>query len=544
MKTNYDKLGDFSIAFMEEGFDIARNQLKELHAFDFEALDQDAKLNYRLFEYKLNQQLEGYEYRFHNYPVNQMFGSHTFLVTFMTNNHRIDNVDDAKAYIARLNQFKEKSGELIENLNKRHELGVVPPKFVFPHVYKSIDAILVGDPFTKEGENVFYSDFRKKIEKLDLAHEDSAALMGDLTKALLTSVKPGYHNVKSTIHEIEKSATDQDGVWKLPDGGNYYNYALKTMTTTDMTADDIHEFGLAEVARIHSETRDIMKELKFEGTLQEFFTFMREDPQFYYPSTDEGRQEYLDRLNGMLDAIKPQLEDYFGLMPKADLEIKRVEEFREHSAPGAFYNSPAIDGSRPGIYYVNMNNMERNPIFEMAAIFYHEALPGHHMQIAIAQELQNVPKFRKFGGHTAYSEGWGLYAERLAHEMDLYKDPVLEFGRLSTELMRAMRLVVDTGIHAKQWTRQQTIDYILENSAMSPTDAISETERYIVSPGQATAYKVGMQAILDYRAAAKKELGDDFDIKGFHDTVLGNGAVPLAILEEQINAWVAEEKKK
>ncbi|MGH6630377.1 MAG: DUF885 domain-containing protein, partial [Burkholderiales bacterium] len=351
-----------------------------------------------------------------------------------------------------------------------------------------------------------------------------------------------YESVIAWARNFEKQATTDDGIWKLPDGTAYYDFLLESFTTTKLTADEIHAIGLREVARIHGEMEAIKQKVGFKGSLPEFFKFMREDPQFYYPNTPEGKAAYLQRSNEIIDRMRSRLDELFGIKPKAQLVVKAVEPFREKESGGAFYQRGAPDGSRPGTYYVNLFDMKAVPKYEMEALAHHEGIPGHHMQISIAQELQGVPKFRKFGGYTAYAEGWGLYCERVPKEIGFYADPYTDFGRLSMELWRAARLVVDTGIHAKRWTRQQTMDWLHLNTPNADRDIFTETNRYIVIPSQATAYKIGMLRILELRELAQKELGKKFDIREFHDTVLGQGALPLDVLEGQVRAWITRKK--
>ena len=295
------------------------------------------------------------------------------------------------------------------------------------------------------------------------------------------------------------------------------------------------------MSRIHDEMREIKDKVGFKGDLKAFMQFMKTDKQFYYPNTAEGKQRYLDEATAMIDNMKTRLDELFIVKPKADLKVKAVEAFREKAAGKAFYQQPAPDGSRPGIYYANLYDMEAMPTYQMEALAYHEGIPGHHMQIAISQELEGVPKFRKFGGYTAYIEGWGLYSELVPKEMGLYEDPYSDFGRLAMELWRACRLVVDTGIHEMKWTRQQGIDYYVNNTPNATSDGVKMVERHVVMPSQATAYKVGMLKILELREAAKVKLGDKFDIREFHDVVLKNGAVPLNVLESFVDQWVASK---
>jgi uncharacterized protein (DUF885 family) len=368
-------------------------------------------------------------------------------------------------------------------------------------------------------------------------------LLDEAKKALLSSFLPAYQKLIAYLEAQEKIATGDVGAWRFPDGRDFYEYALQRTTTTNLSPDEIHDLGLKEVARIHGEMREIMKRVKFKGDLQAFFKFVRTDTQFYLPQSDEGQAEYLKRATEIIDHMRGRLDELFLTKPKADVVVKAVEKFREKSAGKAFYQRPAPDGSRPGMFYVNLADMKSTPIYELEGLAYHEGIPGHHMQIAIAQELQGLPKFRTLGSHyTAYSEGWGLYTELIPKEMGLYQDAYSDFGRLALELWRAARLVVDTGLHHKRWTRQQAIDYLITNTPNAPEDCEEAINRYIVSPSQATAYKIGMLKILELREKAKKQLGAKFDIRQFHDVVLTNGPVPLDVLEELVEQWVASRK--
>ena len=338
----------------------------------------------------------------------------------------------------------------------------------------------------------------------------------------------------------EAIATNDDGAWKLPNGAEYYQSRLKHYTTTNLTADEIHNIGLSEVARIQDEMRAIMTQVGFKGTLKDFYTFLRNDKQFVYPETTEGADEYIKEATAIIDDMKSRLDSLFITKPKADMIVKRVEAFREDTAFGAFYDQPALDGSRPGTYYINMKSVADQPKYLMQALAYHEGIPGHHMQIAIGMELDGLPKFRTLGGHTAYIEGWALYAESVPKELGLYTDPYKDFGRLSMEIFRAARLVVDTGIHSKKWTREKAVQYYLDNIPNPEGDVRAEIDRYIVWPGQATAYKIGMLKIIELRKEAESALGEKFDVREFHDVVLANGSVPLSILEELVQDWTKQ----
>jgi uncharacterized protein (DUF885 family) len=542
-KDRNDEIDDFSDAQALKDHETTKERLNHLASFDFDALSEEAQLSYRLFELQLERSIEGFDYRFHNYPVNQFFGWHTQFPVFMANFHRVDEVADAEAFIARLDVTGRVFGQLIDGLQRRDDMGILPPKWVYPFVIEAVGNVLKGAPFDDSGEDsVFLAGFKKKLEGLEITDEEKAGLIARVEVSLVENVQPAYEKLGALMAAQEQKAGTDDGVWRLPDGAANYNRLLGNYTTTDLTAEEIHQMGLENVERIHGEMRGIMAEVGFEGSLQEFFEFMRTDPQFYYENTDEGREKYMAEATALIDTMRDAIPDYFGLLPKAGIEVKRVEPFRENSAGKAFYNRPSQDGSRPGVYYANLKDMAEMPNYQMAALAYHEGIPGHHMQIAISLELESIPEFQKQSGFTAYTEGWGLYSEFLPKEMGFYQDPYSDFGRLAMELWRAVRLVVDTGIHYKRWTREQTVAYMMETTPNPEGDIRSAVNRYIVFPGQATAYLIGKIKILELREWARAELGDAFDISGYHDEVLRQGAVPLNILEENIASWVARIK--
>ena len=543
-KTDYSKWDDFSNQKYAEDLEKAKERLDYLKQnVDEDALDKETLLSYKLYRQKLENEIEDYKYRFYDYPVNQMFGYHSRLPAFMINMHRIDSVADAKAYINRLQALPAAFEQVIEGMKVREQNGVLPPAFVFERVLDDSKNLLKGKPFEPSNEAApLLQDFKDKVSKLEIGEEEERKLIAEAEKALLDSVKPAYENMIAVLEDQQQRATTDDGVWKFPKGENFYNNRLKRITTTELSADEIHQIGLNEVARIHGEMEKIKEQVGFEGSLQEFFEFMRTDGQFYYENSPVGRQKYLEEATGIINTMKGRLDELFNTKPEADIVVKAVEPFREKSAGKAFYQQPAIDGSRPGTYYANLYDMEAMPIYQMEALAYHEGIPGHHMQIAIAQELDSVPTFRKFDSYTAYSEGWGLYSELVPKEIGFYEDPYSDFGRLAMELWRSSRLVVDTGIHAKKWTRQEGIDYYTENTPNAESDAVKMVERHIVMPGQATAYKIGMNKIVEIREEAKSQLGDKFDIAEFHDVVLLNGAVPLNVLEENVQNWVNSKK--
>ena len=539
IKTDYGKWDDFSNIKYAEDLEQAKARLDYLDNINTEALDEDTRLSYDLYRRQVENEIDDYKYRFYDYPIEQMHGLHAELPAFLINMHRIDSVPDAKAYISRLTGIEKVMNDIIEQLQLREQNGVIPPKFVYDRTLDASRNLLKGRPFTKSTEaSALLEDFTSKIEKLDISEEEKTGLINEAETALVDHVKPAYEKLIEFQENQQKRATEDAGVWKFPKGEEFYNNALKRVTTTNLTAEEIHEIGLNEVARIHGEMEKIMKETGFEGSLQDFFEFMKKDEQFYYANTEEGKTAYLEKAKDIINNMKQMLPELFNTLPEADIEVKAVEPFRERSAGKAFYQQPAIDGSRPGTYYANLYDMEAMPKYEMEALAYHEGIPGHHMQIAIAQELDSVPEFRKYSFYTAYVEGWGLYSEYIPKEIGFYKDPYSDFGRLAMELWRSCRLVVDTGIHAKKWTRQEGIDYYKENTPAAESACVKMVERHIVMPGQATAYKIGMNKILELREKAKNQLGDQFDIKEFHDVVLTDGALPLTVLESKVDSWI------
>ena len=544
IKTDYGSWDSFSHLRHAEDLELAKERLSYLkESVEVDALDEQALLSYKLFRQQVEDEIEDYEFRFHNYPVNQMFGVHAQIPAFLINMHRVDSVPDAEAYISRLSGLPQVFSEVAEALQLREFNGIMPPKFVFDHSIEASRNVITGKPFQKSEEpSVLLKDFKEKVEALDISSGKKDSLVQEAQEVLVDRVKPAYENLISALEDQRQRATDEAGVWKFPRGKKFYESRLKRTTTTDLTADEIHQLGLNEVARIHSEMEEIKKQVGFEGSLQDFFEFMRTDEQFYYENTPEGREKYLAEATNLINTMKDRLSEIFLTRPEADIQVKAVEPFREKSAGKAFYSSPAMDGSRPGIYYANLYDMAAMPVYQMEALANHEGIPGHHMQIAIAQELEDIPMFRKMSSYTAYVEGWGLYSEILPKEFGFYEDPYSDFGRLAMELWRAIRLVVDTGIHAKEWTREEGIEYYTQNSPNAESDAIKMVERHIVMPGQATAYKVGMNKILELREKAKEELREKFNIREFHDVVLLDGAVPLNILEEKVNDWINNKK--
>lgn len=544
---SYDEWGDFSDSMEIAEMEITKENLAYLQAnFDTALLDEQTFLSYQLWVRSVEQEMERFKYRNYNYPVNQMHGDHSWVPEFLINIHRVTNVQDAKDYITRVNGVEQVMDQLIKNMQLREENQIVPPKFVFPMVLEDSRNIIGGYPFDDSNtESPIYADIKGKIEALDSLDEaGKQQLLADAETALKGPFKNGYDKLIAFLAEQEKRATTDDGVWKFPNGDMFYESQLQKYTTTNMTADQIFKLGMDEVKRIHSEMEKIKETVGFEGTLQEFFKYVEENQELYFTNDSVGKAAYLSQTTLLIDSMKAFLPNFFGILPKAELEVKRVEPFREKSAGTAFYNRPAPDGSRPGTYYVNLYDMAIMPMYEMEALAYHEAIPGHHMQLSIAMELEGLPKFRTMGGgYTAYTEGWGLYSEYIPKEYGFYSNPYSDFGRLSMELWRACRLVVDVGIHYKRWTREEGIQFYSLNTPSPEGDCIKMVERHIVMPGQATAYKIGQLKILSLLNMSREALGDQFDIRAFHDEVLRYGSLPLDVLEDNINKWIAVQQQ-
>ena len=541
---DYGKWDEFTDAAAQESRDLDLRTLAALQQrFDRASLSPADQLSYDLFVYRVNRSESVFRFRKNGYVFDQMNGAQSQLPAFLINLHRVDTAADAEAYVARLGSLGHALDQAIAEARDRQAKGMLPPKWVYRYVIDDARKITAGAPFGAGPDSALFADLKAKVGKLAIAPAEKARLVEAGRAALVDQVAPAYERLIALMQEQQALAGTDDGIWRLPNGAENYAALVRFYTTSDLTPDQVHALGLAQVERIHGEMRGIMKQVGFEGSLPAFFASMREDRRFYFPDTDAGRQAYLDETGKALAAIQARLPQYFGTLPKAALVVKRVEAFREKSAGKAFYQDPTPDGSRPGTYYVNLHDMNDMPNTEVEALFCHEGVPGHHLQNALQAELGGqVPPFRQFGGYNAYGEGWGLYSEKLCKELGQYTDPYRDFGRLQLELHRAIRLVVDTGIHHKRWTREQAIKYVEDNSADAKGGIVKAIERYIVYPGQANAYMVGKLKIEALRAKAEQELGARFDIKGFHDAVLLSGAVPLDILERNVDAWIARRK--
>jgi len=543
MKERYNELGDYTDAANKKNLDLSEAQLARLHReFDPAKLSPAGRLSYRLFEEQAATARMQYPWRFHNYAISSTGTAISGIPVMLINSHSIASVSDAEAYIARLKAVDRVGGEVAADIDYRTAHGFISPSFVFPRVIPDTKKQLTGAPFDSGPDHPLWADFKAKIDKLTATPEQKAKLLADARAALLNQYRSGVQKVLTAVEAMGAKANSTDGVWRLPDGDAYYAATVKFFTTTDLTPDQIHQTGLAEVARIHAEMETIKDKVGFHGTLQEFFAHVKADPALHYPNTPEGKAQYLADAKKIIDEYMAVAPTQFSHLPRGPVEVHSVEPWREATAATAFYNPGTPDGSRPGIFYVNLADMTQVQKIQLDAIACHEATPGHHFQIARSFEQAELPMFRRFSFYGAYIEGWGLYAERLCKEAGLYQDPYDDFGRLSLELWRAARLVVDTGIHSKRWSRDKAIQYFRDNTLMSELDIAREIDRYISGPGQATSYKIGQLRILALRDKAKAALGPKFDLREFHEVVLGNGPLPLNVLEEQVDAWIAAKQ--
>ncbi len=542
-KTNYDRLDDYTGATSEKRLQMAEATLAEMkRRFDPAKLGVQGKLSYRLYEFQVANQRRQHQWRDYSFPVSTNGSPAGDIPVFLLNQHKIGSVADAEAYIARIRETDRVMREVAARMRTQAAKGIVPPQMVFAPARNDAKKILVGAPFTAGPDSTVMADFAKKVAALDAPAAIKEKLLADARTALTGPFRTGYDTLFAALDEIEGKAKGNNGAWSLPNGDAYYAARLYNFTTTDLTADQIHQLGLRQVAAIRAEMDAVAKQTGFKGDLKAFFAFIRDDPRFKYENSEAGKEAYLNDARAVIAEVMGKAPRYFSVQPKAPLEVRAVEKWREATASTAFYNRPAPDGSRPGIYYVNLADMSQVQKVQNSGISVHEGAPGHHFQIARAQELTGLPKFRKLGGYSAYTEGWGLYTERLADEMGIYKDPYQRFGMLSLQMWRAIRLVVDTGMHSKRWTREQAQQYFRDNSSLSEIDLKREVDRYMNNPGQATSYMVGQLKIAELRERAKKALGPKFDIREFHEAVLANGMMPLEVLEQVVDGYIAAKK--
>jgi uncharacterized protein (DUF885 family) len=533
------KLSDASEAFQDKMFAFIKRDLRLLRSYPRR---KSTQLSTDVMDYFLDDIARGETFRHHDYPLNQMFGIQSELPNFMMTLHPVVSRLEGQNYVKRLSRFGVKFDQVMEGLKVRESKGCIPPKFVIRRVLDEMTAF-VASPAR---ENPLYTVFKDKLSKLEkVSASDRDLLLAAAEAEIGRTVYPAYQTFIDYFTALEQKATADDGVWKLPDGAEYYAYCLRSNTTTEYTAEQIHAIGLKEVARIEGEMMDILTRLGYtdvKSAPKKLAEFAREE-RFHFANTDEGRLAALTEYGRLLDEVDAALGPYFSVRPKAKLKVERVPEFREKTSAGAYYMPGDLSGSRPGVFYANLRDMTEIHQFGMKTLAYHEGIPGHHFQLSIAQESKGVPFFRRMVPFTSYAEGWALYSEKLAREIGMYKDdPYGELGYLDSELFRAVRLVVDTGIHHNRWTREQAIEYMEAHTASAHESVVSEIERYIVMPGQACAYKIGEIKMVELREKAKKALGEKFTLGAFHDVVLKNGSMPLSVLEGVVDEYVEGRK--
>ncbi|MEW6717125.1 MAG: DUF885 domain-containing protein [Chloroflexota bacterium] len=534
------KLTDASDAHEVKLLKKARRDLEMLRSYDRQRQNQSQLLSTDILDWFIDDQVRGEPYRHHDYPLNQMFGVQSELPNFMMTIHPLNSRLEARNYIRRLSKFSVKLDQVLEGLKIRESKGCLPPHLVVQHVLNEMKAF-ISSPVR---ENPLYTVFKDKTAKLKLNPRVQDKLLKAVEVEIECMVYPAYQKLIDYFVELEPRVTTNHGVWNLPNGEAYYTYCLRSSTSTDLSPEQVHEIGLKEVERIEAEMTAILEGLGYVGVnpVKQLHALTQEEC-FMYPNDEKGRAECLADYQRILEHIDQTLDEVFEVRPKAGLQVERVPEFREKTMAGAYYQPPDLGGSRPGVFYVNLRDMEEIPKFGMKTLAYHEGIPGHHFQIAIAQELRGVPFFRRLIPFVAYAEGWALYAEKLAQEYGVYKDdPFSQLGYFDSELFRAVRLVVDTGIHYKRWTREQAIEYMREHSGITQESVVSEVERYFVMPGQACAYKIGEIKILELRDKARRELGERFDLRKFHNVVLRNGSMPLTVLEQVVDEYIQTEK--
>ena len=514
-------------------------RLEMLKRYKEDSLSPNQLITKKIAIFDTENDINAFEnFRYHSFPVNQIGGTHLNLVEFMTDIHPMRSHREAKDFISRVKYIDQAMNNQILWLQQQASAGIFPPKFVYEHVIDQLETMVSGD------ENPLLDVFMRKIDKLDLQLEDKDTLIADLNNAIDTSFYPAYEALLNYFKDTRKFANIHHGVWSLPDGDEYYALRLRSYTTTDFSAQEIHDIGLSEVARITKRMGEILNAIGYQSNkpVGLIMNDLNEDEDFLYADSQDRKEIVVADYNEMVAAATMGMKDYFYKLPNASVEVRAVPEYSEKTSAGGYYMSPSLDGKRPGVFYANLYDIKQTPTYSMQALAFHEAIPGHHLQIALNLENEDLTLYRRFGYRTsAFSEGWALYSEQLALEAGLARDLLDELGVLQSELFRSVRLVVDTGMHYKRWTREEAMDYMKRITGMSDTEVRSEIERYIVWPGQATSYKVGMLKILELREMAQQKLGDDFDIKKFHSIVLDNGIPPLFVLEDLVNEWVANE---
>ncbi|WOJ98543.1 DUF885 domain-containing protein [Congregibacter brevis] len=528
---------DDSEVAAEEKNQFTRRTLATLDSYDVDKLAADWQLSVKVAKEYLGDPEQDWRFRHHSYPVNQLDGVQLEIPEFLVSFHQINTREDAEHYISRLSKIGLKMDQVMEGLLLREAEGMLPPTFVIDKSIEGMSAF-VASPAE---ENSLYTSLQTKMQNTDAINKgEREAFLAAARTQIEQVVYPAYQGYIDYFTALRDKSNDDAGVWKLPDGEAYYNYLLRVHTTTNMSANEIHAIGVAEVARIQQEMLAIFAAEGFDTSpgVKALFDELAQDERYYYPDTEEGRVRILEDYASIIKEMEEGIGSTFNVIPNVDIVVEPVPAMNERTLGGAYYMAPSSDGSRPGVFYANLYDIRTSPKYAMRTLAYHEGIPGHHLQSAVQLELEGLPAFRAYVDFTAYSEGWGLYAERLAWEMGFQPDAYDNLGRLQDELLRAVRLVVDTGIHAKRWTREEAIDYMLDTTSRTASEVVAEIERYIVDPGQATAYMVGMQEILRLRSEVQAALGDAYDIRDFHDVVLNSGEIPLTVLRELVMQYI------
>ena len=549
-KTSYAEIDDFSEAGELAKYRLLEQSVAELRrTFDYEKLTPEGRISYDYWIYRLQVFKEGLPFLRHHYQFTTEWGAHSYLPEFLINLHSVDTEQEMLDYISRVRASARALRQSLQRAQVAAEEGIRPPRFAHESVIDVSGKVITGAPFNADADTdaPLWADANSKIASLltrGLIDTTTAQTLREQTRAALNeSLLPAYRELIAWLQtDLPNTTVTPQGVASLPNGHAFYDYCLAYYTTTDMSATEIHTLGLGEVARIRGEVQQIMKSLEFEGTVKAFFQYIRTDQQFYFSNDDIGREAYIEQSMQFIDTMNARLPEYFGIIPNADMVVKRVEPFMEQDGMSPFYQDGSADGARPGTYYLHLSDMSALNRTDVETTAYHEAVPGHHMQSAIALEQRELPLFRRDIWYSAYGEGWALYAEYLAREMGAFSDPYNEVGSLNGELFRSVRLVVDTGLHAQGWSEQDAVEYMLANTALPEVLVRAEIRRYLSDPGQATSYKVGMLKLLALREQANSALGGNFDIRGFHDAVLGGGSLPLPILEKRINNWISNQQ--
>ena len=530
-----------TIDSLEDGEEDYQDNLKHLamlQKYNPSDLSEVQKVTQKIAIYDTENGIDRFEnFRFHSYPFNQIGGNHLGLVEFMTDTHPIRNYREATDYIERVKLFDDSLNSDLIWLGEQKKLEIFPPQFVFDHVIRQLKELIA---YTDE-ENPLMQVFIKKVNELDISMQKKEALFSKLSAVIKSNVRPGYESILQYMETNYDNANKHHGVWSLPNGDAFYASRLRSYTTTDYTAEEIHQIGLSEVERIGKRMKEIFTSLGYEVNkpVGEMMNDLNENPDFLYADTPDRKEIVVADYNQMVKEAEEDVRPYFERFPVSPVEVRAVPEYSEKTAAGGYYQSPSLDGSRPGVFYANLYDIKQTPTFGMRTLTFHEAVPGHHFQIALNQENEDLTLYRKLGYRTsAFTEGWALYSEQLAVEVGMTKNLYDELGVLQSEMFRANRLVVDTGMHYKKWTREEAMKYMKEATGMSDTEVRVEIERYIVWPAQATSYKMGMLKILELRQKAKDALGEQFDIRKFHTIVLDQGIVPLFILEDIIDEWI------